>query len=94
MLEETVGILYKVADNKSLGEEEKKILADWLSRSERNRRLFEEILDTKRLEREIKEALAYDGRKVWAKIIAGIKLKKANIPGWFNRSLLSMQLYF
>jgi ferric-dicitrate binding protein FerR (iron transport regulator) len=68
MNERIVVLLYKFINDISLEETEKEELNNWLAQSPHYRALFDQMMDSEKLQEEIKEMLSYDGRTIWNKI--------------------------
>jgi hypothetical protein len=71
-----VSLLYKSVEGQHLTEIEKRELEQWLSRSEYNTIVYNEVMDLPAMKTEIQSALRnYDSVAQWAKIMSRLSLK-------------------
>ena len=87
MYEDIIRILYQLVNKKPITNEEKKLLEQWVSESEHNRKLYEEALDADTFRQEVKSSLDYDSKVLWKKV-KGKLPKKNNTFSVFRNPLL------
>jgi len=88
MHDEIVRILYQLVNKQSISDADKNLLEQWVSQSEHNRQLYEEVLDAESLRQEIKASLDYDSKPLWKKISKKLFPKKNNLVSVFRNPLL------
>jgi transmembrane sensor len=66
--EEIVSLLHKSINGGALTETERNNLENWISSSEHNRKLYEEIMNAESFRQEIKQTLDYNSSGLWEKI--------------------------
>lgn len=68
MNEQIISLLHKSINGVTLSEVDKNELDAWIERSEHNRELYNEIMNSEEFRQDIKEMLRYDGKPIWNKI--------------------------
>jgi transmembrane sensor len=63
-----VSLLHKSINGLTLTETEEQELEAWISRSEYNRRLYNEVMNAESMQEDVKSMLNYDSKALWKKI--------------------------
>ncbi|MEI9809084.1 MAG: hypothetical protein WDO16_15165 [Bacteroidota bacterium] len=83
-----VSLLHKRINGLTLTDTEKKELEDWVSLSEHNRRLYDEVTNSEIVQEEVKSLLNYDSKSLWKKIKSELPSKKNNLISFFSHRSL------
>jgi hypothetical protein len=71
-----VSLLHKSINGLALTETEKSELENWISLSEHNRDLYNEVMNSESMQNEVKSMLNYDSKALWKKINRQIHLQQ------------------